>query len=386
MSLISLGDWAREHAVDTGNARMYAEQGRIPGARKVGRDWMIPAHAPLLAHTASPYLRPVQPPTPGQERVREIIQTYLPRYEAMGRPDLSFRSEYTRPEAQALIGSIRDALHHDSVVRSDAVTGIHLDQPRVSRPMLNAEWAAKRAQVQTVRDGWVPITLTHILDVPIRGSHTDSLLGDKFPSTVATLLAMAAGQTISRSEVSVMVFPASGIVHITNGGMHRTLAALLYGQDGLAVQEATIVPGTINAVLNDMAIRAALLAPEIDLKLSTDDYPNLLALDRRLALHMEETDRSSPRAQRHDLVQKYLASEARGRHFPQTPGQLLRQFEHLDDYLNTLARCSPLNWLRTTLRSPVIDSLILPKAQTPIARWYRNRLEEATYRRRGDIN
>lgn len=380
MTLILLGDWAREHAVDTGNARRYAEQGRIPGARKVGRDWLIPAEAPLLAHNVRPYLSPVQPPTPGQKRVREIIRLHLPRYEALGHPDLSLSSEYTRPEAQVLIGAVQEALRQDPVVRSDAVTGLHLDQPRVSRPMLTAEWAAKRAQVQTVRDGWVPVTLTHILDVPIRENHTDSLLGDKFTSTIATLLAMAAGQTISRFGVSVMIFPASGIVHVTSGGMHRALAALLYGQDGLAVEEATIVPGPINSALNDMAIRAALLAPEVDLDLSTDDYPDLMALDRRLALHMEETDRFSPRATRYDLVQKYLASEARGRYFPQTPGQLLRQFEHLDDYLSTLARRGPLNWLRTTLRSPVIDSLTLPEAQTPITRWYRNRLEEETYR------
>ena len=50
--LIPLIDWAEQQglsAKDNGNVRRYAREGRIRGARKIGRNWFVPKHTALKA-------------------------------------------------------------------------------------------------------------------------------------------------------------------------------------------------------------------------------------------------------------------------------------------------------------------------------------------------
>lgn len=49
--LIPISKWATKNGYaekDNGNIRKYAREGRIVGAQKIGRNWLVPEKAPLL--------------------------------------------------------------------------------------------------------------------------------------------------------------------------------------------------------------------------------------------------------------------------------------------------------------------------------------------------
>lgn len=47
--LIPLVRWAEEHGKDPGNMRRLAQQGRLSGAVKLGRDWLVPRDAVIVS-------------------------------------------------------------------------------------------------------------------------------------------------------------------------------------------------------------------------------------------------------------------------------------------------------------------------------------------------
>lgn len=48
--LIGLGQWATAHGINRFTAAKWARTGRIAGATKAGKDWLIPDGSPVPAH------------------------------------------------------------------------------------------------------------------------------------------------------------------------------------------------------------------------------------------------------------------------------------------------------------------------------------------------
>ncbi|GAA5501131.1 hypothetical protein Dxin01_00862 [Deinococcus xinjiangensis] len=370
-SLIGLSQWAAEHGLHDSNARTYAKEGRIPSARRVGRDWVVKANAPLMP-PHQPTVAPIWPVTPGQARVRAVVAEYLPVWQAAGRPNLSVNGRYP-----SWLDELRERLKADPVVRGDEVTGHNLDQPGISATYLSAlnDEARRRGCVQRLAHQTFQGPISRVIDTNARNPHADVRLGVKYPTTIGVMLAqleqLNLGQlpTVTDYQVDVTIFPLSGVVWISSGGAHRTLATMMLGLTDLRVERAAVVGLPVNMALNEAAVRVELFAPQIWLELNEGEYVNLLNLSNQLSLHREGSA-----ADLYDLVAEYLQS--RGDRFTsQTPGQILQHFEHLEAYMQRLSAGKFGEMIRGYFRHPMVDQALLPPAQTPIAAWYRGRLE-----------
>ena len=368
--LMSLRQWAKDRHIDEGNARRYADDDRIPGARRYGRDWLVPQGAPLLP-TPQTTVEPMPPLTPGQRRVRELVGEYLPRWVAQGRPDYSVHGTFS-----PWLNELRARLGADERVSADEVTGHHLDHPSVSGAYLLAllNEAEYKGKVRHERDHDLDMVVSRVLDVGGRGPHKDALLGDKYASTLGVMLSqlerLQQGQPpqLTRSQYSVTVYPRSGVVWVTSGGAHRTLAALLLGLTHLRLAHVTIVDLPLNAELNDAAVRVETFAPSVWLEFGVQEYPSLLRLAEKL--RVEAGTRAALLA---DLVASYLDHFQEQRP-AQTPSQLLGYFDDLEAYLALLHRQKILTWVRGTAKLAWVDEWLLPQGQNPISWWYRHQL------------
>jgi len=362
--LLDLTTWADQADLTLDWARTLADTGQLPGARRVDGQWQVPRSTSRL-----PIQSTVTGLTPGQERVRDVVASFLPRYHALPLPfTLAHASE---PDYRTLSTDLQRALDHDPVIAHDDRTGVDLNRPAWSRAYLDAHHRDHAEETERVQNVTVPVALTAMTD--IRNRAHSRLLGAKPSSTVSALCALMAGEHVSGRQVGITLFTAQGVAYITNGGAHRTLAMLLAGGSTLEVDSANLVHASLDANLNAAIRRVERLLGTNPLDLPVGYEADIWALDD--VLDVEPDDERAHLL--HDLVRAYLTRPYR--QDPVQPAAVLQSFYELSSYLDRLLPRRVWGWdgLRAAVRDAAptaVRGALLPPAPSPAQAWCRQEL------------
>lgn len=193
--------------------------------------------------------QPLHDITPGQRAVRRHAE------ELLGRD-----GDMDGPEGEAFF---LQALRSDRAVVDDSVTGQTLDQ---TKAWPNAYLDYLRACSVTREGSSVERIdkLLYIRDCSLR-AYTG---GEKYPSTVSVIAALMEGRLISTFNWGLAFYEAEGLVAVSGGGCHRSLACMLAGYGDIRL------PCTVYSGENgyDPELRSAILKVE-GLWRSTDGFP-----------------------------------------------------------------------------------------------------------------
>lgn len=156
----------------------------------------------------------------GQIRVREIIAEYLPTYQKL-------KEEPCYPYLpNKLLYEIRGRFGEDITIRDDSITGQELTNPSISKNYLNWLYSSKSAQ--RIEKNFPKVNLDRFIYDDGEGE-VAYLGGIKYDSTFACLFGIANGSHIPKHDWNSVYFPFEGILKTGDGGYHRLLAHVLYG-------------------------------------------------------------------------------------------------------------------------------------------------------------
>lgn len=362
--LLDLPAWAHQAGLSVQQAMTLAATKQLPGARKCGEQWLVPSSASRLPiHSAATSL------TPGQQRVRDVVAAFLPRYHALPTPFTLFCA--SEAVYRDLSTDLQCTLEHDPVIASDDRTGVDLNRPAWSRTYLDAHSRDHTATSEDVRDTTLPVALTAMTD--IRDRAHSRLLGAKPSSTVSALCALVAGERVGGWQVDITLFTAQGVAYISSGGAHRTLATLLAGGSALNVDSVRLVHAPLDPVLNAAVRRVERLLADRRLHLPPQYEAEILALND--ILDVAPDDERAHLLQ--DLVRAYLTRPYQ--QDPAQPAEVLQAFRELSPYVARLLPLSGWGWdaLRATVRDrvpPTLRDILLPQTTHPAQAWCRRKI------------
>jgi hypothetical protein len=166
--------------------------------------------------------------SPGQERVREIINDYYPKYiEECNRlgEDNVFKISYQSYKI------LRPIFKEDKLIRADSITGRSLEDCGLSNNYLR--WLSCKAGNDWDKfrcKGSVPSEICFDKHHPVHNQGFAFEGGRKYDSTFSCLIALYERKFLSSGNWDFVYYPQDGIIESGSGGHHRTLAHVLYGE------------------------------------------------------------------------------------------------------------------------------------------------------------